>query len=547
MEFRFTLSKGSGLKQWCCRISTKELFIAQVLVCLALDPAIAAKAPDGCKIPQDCNVLTLAAAEEVYSAKEAQVAEKDLRAKQKEHDWLQSQLDVLQQEMQDQLAKVEELHQAEAAAKEAEHSHGLLYRTYMKQDLAQATPKPGNPGASTWIRVATANRAAATLRAGTENLPPAGVEESAQPACKAAKHSHADTPHCAEQSPQPPAALQGSNETWPQREDHVASATDSGDESSSRGDSVSASEASHGTFRWSDLSNSDNPKLLPASDYTEDESSESDQETAAGDGTAALGTQQGSNLRKPVIPGKAAGDGIAAHGTQQGSELGMSVIPGDAARPQTCYRVAPKDIQSFYLGRHAYGDERDHAIANLDKLGHRLDAFPLLQTEPLPLGLAHHLLHWEKVDDMVICRDVKQRAAESVALLVMADQAEKEVCAKDKLLAAQRLPAWPHRAAIAKLVEDCQADGIRFKVVAEVHWAAAIRHIASVPEYGQLLEQKFRTWGRSWPREEVSEQHWAPVPSSSSPVTVYLRSELNNAEVSLLQGGLASSVLMLQN
>ncbi len=92
-----------------------------------------------------------------------------------------------------------------------------------------------------------------------------------------------------------------------------------------------------------------------------------------------------------------------------------------------------------------------------------------------------------------------------------------------------------------------QADGIRFKVVAEVHWAAAIRHIASVPEYGQLLEQKVRTWGRSWPREEVSEQHWAPVPSSSSPVTVYLRSELNNAEVSLLQGGLASSVLMLQN
>ena len=92
-----------------------------------------------------------------------------------------------------------------------------------------------------------------------------------------------------------------------------------------------------------------------------------------------------------------------------------------------------------------------------------------------------------------------------------------------------------------------QADGIRFKVVAEVHWAAAIRHIASVPEYGQLLEQKFRTWGRSWPREEVSEQYWAPVPSSSSPVTVYLRSELNNAEVSLLQGGLASSVLMLQN
>ena len=71
----------------------------------------------------------------VCSAKERQAAEKDLRAKQKEHDWLQSQLDVLLQEMQDQLAKVEELRQAEAAAEEAEHSHGLLYHSYMKQAL----------------------------------------------------------------------------------------------------------------------------------------------------------------------------------------------------------------------------------------------------------------------------------------------------------------------------------------------------------------------------------------------------------------------------
>lgn len=71
----------------------------------------------------------------VCSAKEAQAAEKGLRAKQKEHYWLQSQLDVLQQEMQEQLAKVEKLRQAEAAAKEAEHSHGLLYHTYLKQAL----------------------------------------------------------------------------------------------------------------------------------------------------------------------------------------------------------------------------------------------------------------------------------------------------------------------------------------------------------------------------------------------------------------------------
>ena len=28
----------------------------------------------------------------------------------------------------------------------------------------------------------------------------------------------------------------------------------------------------------------------------------------------------------------------------------------------------------FYLGRHEYGDERDYAIANLENLGHRLDA-----------------------------------------------------------------------------------------------------------------------------------------------------------------------------
>ncbi len=73
----------------------------------------------------------------VCSAKEAQAAEKHLRAKQKEHDWLQSQLDVLQQEMQDHLAKVEELRQAEAAAKKAEHSHGLLDHTYVKQALVR--------------------------------------------------------------------------------------------------------------------------------------------------------------------------------------------------------------------------------------------------------------------------------------------------------------------------------------------------------------------------------------------------------------------------
>ena len=71
----------------------------------------------------------------VCSAKETQAAEKDLRAKQKEHDWLQSQLDILQQEVQDQLAKVVELRQAEVAAKEAEHSHGLLYHAYLKQAL----------------------------------------------------------------------------------------------------------------------------------------------------------------------------------------------------------------------------------------------------------------------------------------------------------------------------------------------------------------------------------------------------------------------------
>jgi len=71
-----------------------------------------------------------------------------------------------------------------------------------------------------------------------------------------------------------------------------------------------------------------------------------DQEAAAGDGTAALGTQQGSDLRKPVIPGEAAGDGIAAQGMQQGSELGTPVIPGDSAK--TSYRVTPKDIQSVW-------------------------------------------------------------------------------------------------------------------------------------------------------------------------------------------------------
>lgn len=71
----------------------------------------------------------------ICSAKVAQAAEKDLRAKQKEHDWLQSQLDVLQLEMRDQRAKVEEQRQAEVAAKEAEHSHGLLYHEYLKHAL----------------------------------------------------------------------------------------------------------------------------------------------------------------------------------------------------------------------------------------------------------------------------------------------------------------------------------------------------------------------------------------------------------------------------
>jgi len=137
---------------------------------------------------------------------------------------------------------------------------------------AQATTTLWDASASTWVRFAAANRAAATLRAGTENLPPAGVEELAQPACKAAKHSHADTPHCAEQRSQPPAALQGSTETLPQREGPLASATDCGNESTSHADSDSASEASHGTYRWSNASNSDNADPLPASDDTEDES-----------------------------------------------------------------------------------------------------------------------------------------------------------------------------------------------------------------------------------------------------------------------------------
>ena len=138
---------------------------------------------------------------------------------------------------------------------------------------AQATPTPENAHASVRVTVAAANRAAARIGAGTENLPPAGFEKMAQPACKAAKQSHADTPHRAEQCLQLPAALQGPNETLPQREGHLAPANDSGDELSSCGDS--ASEASHGSYRWSDASKLDNSDSLPASDYTKDESSES--------------------------------------------------------------------------------------------------------------------------------------------------------------------------------------------------------------------------------------------------------------------------------
>ena len=140
---------------------------------------------------------------------------------------------------------------------------------------AQAIHNPLTAGASAWVSVAAAKRAATRNGAGTENLAPAGVERLPQPACKAAKHSHADTPHCAQQCPRTLAALQVSNETLPQREDHLASATDSGDDSSSCDDSVSASEASHGSYCWSDASKSDNVNSLPASDYTEDESLES--------------------------------------------------------------------------------------------------------------------------------------------------------------------------------------------------------------------------------------------------------------------------------
>ena len=140
---------------------------------------------------------------------------------------------------------------------------------------AHAIHKPGDAGASMWVRVAAAKRTAATVRAGTEKLPPAGVEPLAQPAYKAAKHSHADTPHCAEQCPQPLAALQVSHEILPQREGPLASAINSSDESSSRGDSVSASEASDGSYRWSDASKTDYADSLPTSDYTGDESWES--------------------------------------------------------------------------------------------------------------------------------------------------------------------------------------------------------------------------------------------------------------------------------
>ncbi len=122
------------------------------------------------------------------------------------------------------------------------HAHAAAQQPLAIQhhaQQAQAIPKPGTAGASTWVRVAAANRTAAGVGVGVgeENLPPAGVEPSAQPACKAPKHSHVDTPHCAEQRPQQPAALQVSNEILTHREGHLASATASGDESSSCCDS----------------------------------------------------------------------------------------------------------------------------------------------------------------------------------------------------------------------------------------------------------------------------------------------------------------------
>jgi len=59
---------------------------------------------------------------------------------------------------------------------------------------------------------------------------------------------------------------------------------------------------------------------------------------------------QSNNIRCALLADQeaAAGDGTAAPGIQQASDLGTPVISGDAARPQTSYRVAPKDVQSVW-------------------------------------------------------------------------------------------------------------------------------------------------------------------------------------------------------
>ncbi len=72
--------------------------------------------------------------------------------------------------------------------------------------------------------------------------------------------------------------------------------------------------------------------------------------------------------------------------------------------------------------------------------------------EPLPLTMQYFLLNQSKVKQCIQQFDVDRR--HDVVLMVMADQPEKEIAARDSLLKAQQTDLPPRHQALHKAVAD---------------------------------------------------------------------------------------------
>lgn len=72
--------------------------------------------------------------------------------------------------------------------------------------------------------------------------------------------------------------------------------------------------------------------------------------------------------------------------------------------------------------------------------------------EPLPLSMQYFLLNQSKVKKCIQQFDVDRR--HDVVLMVMADQPEKEIAARDSLLKAQQTDLPSRRQALHKTVAD---------------------------------------------------------------------------------------------